>query len=96
MITIPIVGEHIQTKKCTIVKDSKELIEAIRNIDTDNISDVNCLDNTVHNFASSIENIWVKNLKVVNITKYSKSWWDTKCSEDLNKYRASKYIEGWK
>jgi len=104
-VTIPIVEEHIQTKKKkhTIVKDSKEehtfikeLIKAIRNIDTDNISDVNCLNNTVHDLASLMENIWVKNLKVVNIMKYSKSWWDTKYSRDLNKYRASKHIEDWK
>ena len=93
MVTILIVEEHIQTKKHTIVKDSeeehtfiKELIKVIRNIDINNISDVNCLDNTVHNFASSMENIQVKNLKVVNIMKYSKSWWDAKCSRDLDKY----------
>jgi len=35
-------------------------------------------------------------LKVINITKYSKSWWDAKCSRDLDKYRTSKHIEDWK
>jgi len=63
-----------------IIKDNeeehtfvKELIKAIRNINTNNISNVDYLDNIVLKFASSMENIWVKNLKVVNITKYSKS-----------------------
>jgi len=102
-ITIPIVEKHIQTKKHIIVKDSKkehtfvkELIEVIRNIDTDNISDVDHLNSIVLEFASSMENIWAKNLKFVNITKYSKSWWDINCSRDLDKYRASKCIEDWK
>jgi len=79
-ITISIVEEHIQTKKHTIIKYSeeehtfvKELIEVIRNIDNNNIFDVDYLDSIVLEFASLIENIWVKNLKVVNIMKHSKS-----------------------
>jgi len=43
-----------------------------------------------------MENIWVKNLKVVNIMKHSKSWWNMNCSKNLDKYRASKCIENWK
>jgi len=102
-ITIPIVEKHIQTKKHMIIKDSeeehifiKELIEAIRNINTNNISDINYLESIICEFASLMENIWVKNLKVVNITKHSKSWWNTNCSRDLDKYRTSKHIEDWK
>ena len=79
-ITIPIVEEHTQTKKYTIVKDSKkeyifvkELIKAIRNIDTDNISNVDHLNSIVCEFASLMENVWVKNSKVVNIIRHSKS-----------------------
>jgi len=62
-----------------IIRDNKEentfikkLIEAIRNIDTNNISNVDCLNSIIFEFASSMENIWVKNSKVVNITKHSK------------------------
>ena len=102
-ITISIVEEHIQTKKHTIIKYSeeehtfvKELIEVIRNIDNNNIFDVDYLDSIVLEFASLIENIWVKNLKVVNIMKHSKSWWNINCSRDLDKYRVSKCIEDWK
>ena len=83
-----------------IVKDSKkeyifvkELIKVIGNIDTNNISDVDHLDSIVLEFVSLMENIWVKNSKVVNIMKYSKSWWNVNCSRDLDKYKVSKYIE---
>jgi len=86
-----------------IVKDSKEeytfvkeLIKAIRNIDINNISDVDHLDSIVLEFVSLMENIWVKNSKVINIMKYSKSWWNVNCSRDLDKYKASKCIEDWK
>ena len=80
-ITIPIIKEHIQTKKQMIVKDSKkerifvkELIEVIKNIETNYISDVDCLKKVILDFASLIERIWMKNSKIVNITKYFKSW----------------------
>ena len=49
-ITIPIIKEHIQTKKQMIVKDSKkerifvkELIGAIKDIDTNDLPDVDHL-----------------------------------------------------
>ena len=86
-----------------IVKDSKkeyifvkELIKVIGNIDTNNISDVDHLDSIVLEFVSLMENIWVKNSKVVNIMKYSKSWWNINYSRDLDKYKTSKYIEDQK
>lgn len=81
IITIPIVKEYIQTKKQTIIKESKkeytfikEVIEVIKLIDTDIIQDVKCLENIISAFANLLEHIWIKNSKIVNITKYSKSW----------------------
>ena len=100
MVTIPIIEEYIQNKKQMIVKDSKEkrifvkkLIEAFKDIDMSNLSDVEQLENVILSLASSMERIWVKNSKTINITKYSKSWWDINCSRDLEKYRLTKSIE---
>jgi len=80
MVTIPIIEELIQTKKQMIVKDNKEerifvkeLIEAFKDIDMSNLFDVEQLENVIFSLASSMERIWVKNSKTVNITKYSKS-----------------------
>ena len=83
-----------------IVKDSeeerifvKELIEAFKDIDMSNSSNIEQLENVILSLASSMERIWVKNSKTVNITKYSKSWWDINCSRDLEKYKLTKSIE---
>ena len=46
--------------------------------------------------AINIENIWLKHSKNVNITKYSKAWWDDDCCKDLNKYQQSQSLEDWK
>ncbi len=48
------------------------------------------LEHTIQSFANAMERIWAKNLKIVNITKHSKSWWDTDCSRDLKKYKSLK------
>jgi len=86
-----------------MVKDSeeerifvKELIEAIKDIDTNDLFDVDHLDKVVLDFASSMERIWVMNSKIINITKHFKSWWNINCSRDLEKYRLTKHIENWK
>jgi len=102
-IVIPIMEEHIQTKKYTIVKNSnkehtfvKELTEVLKNIDMSDITDMDHLDSIIADFASSVENIWAKYSKIINIMVYSKSWWNINCSRDLDKYRASKHLEDWK
>ena len=102
-ITIPIVEEHIQTKKNLIIKGSKEeksfindLIKAFKSINTNNLSDVELLKNVINSFTNTIERTWEKNAKIINITKYSKSWWDVNCSKDLKKYRSSRRLEDWK
>ena len=102
-VMIPIVEEHVQTKKCSIVKNSneehifiKKLTKLFRSINISDISNIACLDSVINEFASSLESIWAKNSKVINIIIYSKSWWNTNCSRDLNKYRTSKRLEDWK
>ena len=102
-VVIPIIKEHIQTKKCSIVKNSnkeytfiKELTESLRSINTLDIGDIVHLDSIINEFTSSLESIYAKNLKVINIMVYSKSWWNTNCSRDLNIYRTSKRLEDWK
>ena len=80
-VMISIIEECIQTKKHSIVKNSdeehtfiKELTKSLRSINISDISDITYLDSIVNKFASSLESIWAKNLKVINIMIYSKSW----------------------
>ena len=80
-IIIPITEEHVVSSKHFIIQNSeeestfiKDLTNFIRNIDTSNISDIASLDRAVNKFASTVEVTWEKNLKVINITRHSKSW----------------------
>ena len=102
-ITILIFEEYIQNKKRMIVKNSDEektfvnnLVKAIKLINISNLLNVKLLKNIVLSFARSIERIWEENLKMVNITKHSKSWWNINCSRDLENYKSTKHIEDWK
>jgi len=54
------------------------------------------LERVVNEFAKVVECAWKKNSKIINITKHSKSWWDTNYSKDLEKYRSPKSLEDWK
>ena len=80
-VDIAIIKEHIQTKKHIIVKNSKqeknfiaELIEAIKGLNMEHISSKKTLEQTVQEFTENTNKIWFKYSKIVNITKYSKSW----------------------
>ena len=72
--------KHIQTKKHTIVKNSKEeknflnkLIELVKMLNIEYISSKENLEQMVQEFANNTDKIWFKHLKIVNITKYLKS-----------------------
>ena len=63
-VIVPIIKEHVQTKKHTTIKDSnkehtfiKEIIKSIKNINTADISNIAHLDSIVNEFASSLESI---------------------------------------
>ena len=103
MITIPIIKEHVNSSKCSIGKDSEEEVSFIkdvsmifRNLNMSNISDLTSLDKIINDLAQEIEYTWEKHSKIVKITKYSKSWWDGKCSHDLEIYRITRSLEDWK
>ena len=86
-ITISIVEENINSSKFSIAKNSeeemvfiKDVITFIKSLDVSNLSDINRLENIVNTFAFHIEYVWEKNSKLVNITRYSKSWWNKDCN----------------
>ena len=75
-VDIAIMKEHIQTRKCTLVKNSKEeenfiteLIRAITRLNTENIPSKEVLEQIIQKFTNEF-----KYSKVVNITKHSKVW----------------------
>ena len=63
-----------------------ELIKTIKGINTVNIHNKNVLNQIVQEFASTIERIWYKHSKIINITKHSKKWWNEQCQRDLEHY----------
>jgi len=80
-ITIPITKENIDLRKRTISKNSdkedlfiKEVIASFSKLDTSNILEISQLEKIVTDFANIVEFAWMKNSKIVNITKHSKSW----------------------
>jgi len=63
-VKISILEEHIQTRKQTIVKNSKEeikfianVIELVKRLNTNHISSKEDLENIVQEFAHSIDDI---------------------------------------
>ena len=99
-IDIVIFEGNIQTKKHTIVKDSEEeynfinnLIEAIKDLNTEKIQSKEDLKHIVQTFANCMEKIWDKHSRIVNITKHSKVWWDEDCCRSLENYQHTKRLK---
>ena len=89
-----IIKEHIQTKKHIIVKNSEEeksfiakLIETVKGLNIEQISSKEILE---QKFTDDTDKIWFKHLKTINITKYSKLWWNKECQREFERYRVSK------
>jgi len=87
-INIAIFEEYIQIRKHIIVKNSKEeekfvaeLIKAIKELNIENILDIEALKQIIQSFTNTMDRIWVKNSKIINITKHSKKWWNDKSRE---------------
>ena len=68
-------------------------MNTISNIDTSNIPNKESLETIIQKYTRISDYKFSKN---INITKYSKTWWNKECSEKLTKYRLSKTIEDWK
>jgi len=85
-ITVPIVDETINISKLSIQQNSKqetafirEVISVFKNLNTLNISNKKCLENTVDNLNSLINQVWNKDAKLTRITRHSKQWWNDEC-----------------
>ena len=81
MIIIFITEEYINTYKRTIAKNSeekhmfiKEIITSFAKLDTSSISNIPDLEDVVSDFVDIVQRTWMKYLKLINITRYSKSW----------------------
>jgi len=74
----------------------KEISYIIKNIDVSDLLDSNKLENTTNSLTLSLKNTWRMNSKWVNITRYSKSWWNEEYSLALSNYRLTRSLDNWK
>ena len=102
-VNIAIIKEHIQTKKCTIIKNSKEkrnfiteLIEIIKPLNMEQILSKEILEQTVQQFTDDTERTWFKHSRNINITRYSKLQWNKECQKELENYSASSNVKNWR
>jgi len=102
-ITISILEEIVNTCKSNIKKGSDEETQfledatnIIKNLNVSNLTDIHMLENIINELAIKVEEVWNQNVKLTNIMRHSKSWWDDNCSRELEKYRTSKSLEDWK
>jgi len=54
--------------------------------------DIESLEIAINSFALAINRVWEKNSKIVIVSKHSKSWWDTNCNRDLEKYKSTRSL----
>ena len=102
-IDIHIYKEQVQTRKQSLPKNNKEeayfikeLIYSIKRLSTDPILNIDALETIVQTFTNNIDRIQHRHSKVVNITRYSKVWWDNNCHRDLDTYRQFRQLEDQK
>jgi len=102
-VEIDIQGISIDINKWSIRRDSKEeksfislIINGVKNLDTSSIVAKEDLENIIQQLAAIFEHAWQSNSKLKHITKHSKEWWNSECTDSLNRYRASGDIQYWK
>ena len=85
-----------------IIKNSKEevnfiaeIVELIKRLNTNHINSKKDLECIIQYFANSMDSSWYKHLKMANITKHSKVWWNENCQRNLKIYRESRHLENW-
>ena len=54
------------------------------------------MENTVQEYTRIVNSSLHKFFKNINITKYSKAWWNDECSDKLNTYHSFKSLDDWK
>ena len=98
-VSIPIVEENVITFKQSIIKNSeeeanfvKEVSSIIKNLNVFNLTDTDKLED-VNIFTSNIEHAWERNSKCINIMKHSKSQQNEEYSQSLGKYRMSRNLD---
>ena len=69
------------------------IIKSVKRLNPDHIKSKEDLEQLVQEFMHNTDKIWLKYSKMVNITRYSKSWWSEECQRELEKYRSSRCLE---
>ena len=101
-VEVGIHSTNIDINRWSIKKDSEEkknfissIITDVKNLDMSNIGTKDGLENSVQ-LKTTFDHAWINNSKLKRITKHSKEWWNTECSDSLNRYQTSGDIQHWK
>jgi len=73
-----------------------DITNFVKRLNTVYIGNVEDLENTIQKFVNGTDKVWLKHLKIVNITKHLKSWWNDNWQRHLDLYRNSKQLKDWK